>query len=997
MRTAERLRAYLPRLLLATPLLAARWWATCLRATLAVGLLVVLVPAASSRAQEAPVDEPGPRIAAIELRADAEIEDGDDLRQLLTFDVGQTLTGAAVRRTLRNLHATGRFEAVEIYRRPVAVGTGAVGTGAGPKGEASIEVIVVLRSHLLVETIDLVTRTTGASEESLCLPEVQLREAITQSSGEPLSEESLQQSLEALQERYERAGYLQADVRLDIDTDTSRRRAAVRFDIDCGPRARVGRVRFDGDFGPFDVDTLRQQLQVTSGTPFVGAEVRDDRERLRRWLVGQGYRLARVDRPLQVRTEPSPESHSTEAIVVDLSYPLRLGPKVEVALTGGDVDDLRDRDLLPLFAEDGYDYALLLESQRRLRRYYQRKGHYRVRVDVQEEALIEAGSELLRVHIGIEPGDAFQLQTLELEGNEAMLDDVLLDLMATAPRRAFSPGSGRLVTETLQADLENLRSYYALRGFWQAQIGPEIVERDGKALRVVIPIVEGPRRRVASLVLEGLRRLEFGPWVNELPLGEGKPFHPRLLEDALEVLRTRYAEFGYTQVQISPLLEWIDETLVEVTLQVLEGPRTVVDRVLIRGNRATRASFLRRVVALDHGDPVSRTRLLEVERELNRLGIFSRVDVELLPGGLLGEGRDVVVRVEEASSYRLIYGGGYDSEDGLRGLFGVTRTNIDGRALTAQLDLRISQRDQRFRLLFSQPFVGSLRLPINYSLFGFDDDRESFQQRSIGLRVESLYETPHGNRFGLVYDYRLVDLDEVDIPLNEIEREDQEVQISSIIPALLLDRRDDAFDPTRGWSTVVQLQYAFPVLDADAHFGKLFIQQTGYLPFGRFGVLAASVRVGGIEPLVDEAPSGALPIEAVNPVPIGERFFAGGRTSHRAYDRDELGILGETLIAQTNTDGSRRLVPVGGNGLLLANLEYRFPLADALGGALFVDAGNVWRDWQEIDPSELSYGVGVGVRYQSPIGPVRLEVGWKLDRLDGESPAEVFLSLGNPF
>ena len=915
----------------------------------------------------------GPRINAVELRSDVSLGDRRELRSLITLEPGQPLTERALRRTLRNLQATERVAEAEVYTRPLADG--------------SVEVVLAVWGNVLVEAVRLVPVDSGG----FCLDEQRLRTVLEQQPQEPLLESRVLRGLYAIEELLEKSGYFGAEVRLAVTTDDARKRAAIDYRITCGPRAVIGLVGFDGDLGPYTPDELAAQLAAPSGAGYDAATVRDDQERLQRWLVAKSYRLARVGRPV--------ETHELDGRRVDLVYPIQVGPRVELEVRGASLDDLRKRELLPLLNQDGYDAALLQQSAQLIRRYYQRRGHYRVRVDAREERGPDAkspdptnGGEGLRVTLEITPGDVYRLTAMHFEGNQAFGEAQLESLMATLPRRPLRPGSGRLVDDTLQSDLDNIRSFYALRGFSEVQVGPEAVHIDGHNLRLEIPIEEGPQRQVAAFQVEGLRHLPIGPWINDLALGEGKPFHPRHLEDTIKDLRSRYQQLGYEGVQISPHLNWISSTLVEIELRVLEGPQTAVDRILIRGNHKTRDSLIRRVVDLSPGDPVSRTHLLEIERRLSQLGIFSRVDVELAAGGLGNEARDVVVRVEEARPFRLTYGFGYDSDDGLRGLLGVTHANLRGRALRLQLDTRISQRDQRFRLLLGQPFLGHWRLPVTYSLSRFDEDRESFEQRSLGLRVEALKDFEQ-NRLGLVYDYRTISLRNVDLPLNEIEREDREIQISSFIPALLFDRRDDPIDPTRGYSALAQLQYAFPALSADAHFLKLFLQETSYVNLGRFGVIASSFRLGGIEPLQGAGVTD-LPSNAENPVPIGERFFAGGRTSHRAYGRDQLGILGRTLIP---TPGSDRLIPVGGNGLALANLEYRFPIAGALGGSAFFDAGNIWPDWRDLDPRELKYGVGLGVRYSSPIGPVRLEVGWKLEREPGESGAEVFLSLGNPF
>jgi outer membrane protein insertion porin family len=216
---------------------------------------------------------------------------------------------------------------------------------------------------------------------------------------------------------------------------------------------------------------------------------------------------------------------------------------------------------------------------------------------------------------------------------------------------------------------------------------------------------------------------------------------------------------------------------------------------------------------------------------------------------------------------------------------------------------------------------------------------------------------------------------------------------------VFLDHRDDPIDPRRGWSANLQLEYAFPLFTADENFLKLFVQGTDYFDLGRSGVVAASARFGAIEPLAglgrDPIVPPGLPSSGV---PISERFFAGGRSSNRAYRRDDLGVPGQTLLPDaSSTTGTTSLSPVGGNGLALFNVDYRFPLIGPLEGLVFTDAGNVWADWRRMDAADVKVGSGVGLRYRSPIGPLRLEIGWKLQREPYESPYQVFFSFGNPF
>ena len=328
------------------------------------------------------------------------------------------------------------------------------------------------------------------------------------------------------------------------------------------------------------------------------------------------------------------------------------------------------------------------------------------------------------------------------------------------------------------------------------------------------------------------------------------------------------------------------------------------------------------------------------------------------------------------------------------------RNNLRGRGDRFQLDARGNQAERRFRLILDQPSLFSTNVPITFILFRQEERRPLFQVNDTGAQI-SLSKELGSLRLGVLYDYRRVGLltdavDFADLDLIDLDREDREVELSSLTPNLFIDRRDDPLDPRDGWSTNLQLELAFPFLDAEANFLKLFWQQTHYRTLGRFGGLAFSLRLGAIEGLDDTLEPDPLVPPALPSarIPVSERFFAGGRTSHRAYERDQLGVRDGTLVP---LEGGG-LVEVGGNGLFVLNFDYRFPISGDFGGTFFFDLGNVWADWRDFDVDQLRPGAGLGLRYASPIGPIRFEMGWKLDRQGFEESGPVlFLSFGNPF
>ena len=939
---------------------------------------VIIVPAAPAAPadrtdptdQTDPTDAPataptGPIITVVEVRSDAPLDESLNLDDLIEVEVGEPLRDVAVRRTLRNLQATGNAANLELYTRDDPESGGVVA-------------VIVFRAVVQVEDVRIVGKL-GLSRDDL-------RRAVPQGVAQPLSEEQVLRGVFSLKDLYEANGYFKSQVRVAVSTDPVRLRAVVTYQVESGPRAIVRTIAFSQPVAPFEPATLVRQLRLKPGDGYSSREAREDADRLRDWLVSQRYGAARVD--------PPSEEHD-EQDNVKLTYPIEIGPKISLQVIGADEKTLRRKGLLPFLGEAGYDEALVLQAVGRIKSEYQRQGHYDVKVTTEEKST----NGELQLTFRIDPGPVYTLKQIDFEGNEQIPAPDLMAHMTTSSRSLLRPGSGRLVDAELNDDLENLRRYYALSGFPKATVGTAAVERQGSELRLVIPIQEEVRQRVVNLSFQGIENLDEKALRRSLPLREGGPFHSVLLDNALDTLRGAYAAAGYPQAQVSARQDWNpDHTLVDVVFEILEGQPRLANRIIVRGNRKTRGEVIRRTMDLERGDPISDTKLLEIERNLYRLGIFSRVDVELVPAGLDASERDVLARVEEGKSRSVTYGLGWDSESGLRGLFGYSDNNLFGRAYSLRTDVRWSQRDKRFRFVFNQPYLGEQPISLTSTVFYEDEARRDrpFEVTRYGARSEAV-RVYGARRVSLGLDYRIVEL-RVDpgVAANDIERNDQPYQITSLVPSFFWDRRDDPIATTRGWSSLVQLQYAFPAFETDTEFVKLFVQQTQYLNLGRPGVVAASLRLGSIQPYLSLPASPADPLQGFpsRNVPIAERFFAGGDATHRAYGRDELGIRGQTLIPNSSGTG---FLPVGGNGLLLFNLEYRFPVFDAFGGTIFYDAGNVWPDWRSIRLKDLKSGVGLGARYLSPIGPIRAGIGWKLDRETGESGYQLFFNIGNPF
>jgi outer membrane protein assembly factor BamA len=281
-----------------------------------------------------------------------------------------------------------------------------------------------------------------------------------------------------------------------------------------------------------------------------------------------------------------------------------------------------------------------------------------------------------------------------------------------------------------------------------------------------------------------------------------------------------------------------------------------------------------------------------------------------------------------------------------------------------------------------------------------DNTRTETRIRQRGTSIEATKVANYRTRWSLRYDYKISDciagtvcesLDSPTDPIPGLDRSLANIQISSITPTFFWDKRDDVLNPRRGFFTSASVEYAFPLFASETSFLKGFVQGAWYLPVTQRSTFAVSARGGLIKPLAKQD-------GVYRAIPLSERFVAGGDTSHRGFELDLLGslcldprdfqgggngfdICKQTLFRDQDDDGNYigEVIPLGGNGLFLFNAEYRFPIAGTFGGTVFADAGNVYAD-TTIDFKRLRYGVGAGVRYESPVGPLRFDVGWPLQR-----------------
>jgi outer membrane protein insertion porin family len=562
---------------------------------------------------------------------------------------------------------------------------------------------------------------------------------------------------------------------------------------------------------------------------------------------------------------------------------------------------------------------------------------------------------------------------------------------------------------------------------------------------VRIEITENVQTIVQTVRVEGNTSVPEDRLVSDLGLKPGQPFFLTQMAIDRDAIQLQYANLGYpgATVDSRPGLS-ADGKTANVVFAVREGPRIFVDHVLIVGNTRTSTETIAREVQVRSGEPLGLNKISESQRRLAALGLFRRTRITELTHGDETT-RDLLVSVEESPATTIGEGGGLEvgqrvrsnqSTNGVaserieiapRAFFEIGRRNLFGKNRSVNLFTRISLRpsDQtsngtssssygfsEYRILgtFREPrafgtaadafltstFEQQIRTSFNFARRAFS--AEAARRITTRVSASGSYQIQRTELFD-------EKIDEGDKLL--VDRLFPQLRLSSFSLSAVRDTRDDSLNPGEGNLFSANAQLAARKIGSEVGFAKSFFtaQLFHTLPGTSQIVFAGNARLGVASGFPRAAvatdsegrpvrgPDGQPVIEDIRDLPASERFFAGGDTTVRGYAIDQLGTP-ETI--------DKNGFPIGGNALVIFNAELRVPVRGGLGLRGFVDTGNVFAKTADIDLGQLRSSVGFGVRYRSPVGPIRIDLGFKIHRRDlvpgkPESRREIHISLGEAF
>jgi outer membrane protein insertion porin family/translocation and assembly module TamA len=578
----------------------------------------------------------------------------------------------------------------------------------------------------------------------------------------------------------------------------------------------------------------------------------------------------------------------------------------------------------------------------------------------------------------LDPDQPPALKRLEVRGTDALSTSDVTDVMVAQPRpwwalwRDWPP----LDPPALGEDVDRIRALYRRSGYYETAVTADVtLDPDGKTAAVVVTIDEGVPVRIAdvAVTLEGDRVPTYDAVVADLPLHQGEVFRQLDYDAARGRLRRAYRDAGYARVVVDKRARVdLDTHEVAVTYALESGPTCVFGAVTVTGTTNLDPEIVRAEVAFKPGDPFRDKALERTRTQLQATRLFQVFRVEEEPG--TGNVVDVHIDVHEAPPHDVRVAVGYDTDEGPRIIAGWRHYNFMGGGRQLGFTARASQIELSAAADLLQPHwpTPSSRTRLILAQQQEDEDSYDLARSSVSPRLEW---QPNPDLTAFVFDRAEYDA-LTNVPDAVLRALPHGAPRHSIVSGLGvgvdLVHADDALDPTRGFTLAATLDGAG--LGGDVHLVRAVAQSAGYYPLGFWGLFgAARLRLGIVKPIAGD-----------DQVPLFERFYAGGTGSVRGYERRHVGPL---------AGGD----PIGGRTLVETSVELRRTIVGKLGGALFADAGQVGLRDDRLPIDDLQVGVGFGVRYKSPVGPIRIDLGFPLDRPAGDAVWQLSVSLGRAF
>jgi outer membrane protein assembly complex protein YaeT len=924
----------------------------------------------------------GQPIAHITFDPPAQPVEQSVIDSLIPFHTGQPFHAEQTRDAIQNLYATGRYEDIQIDAEP---------SGSG------VDLRFITTNSWFFGHVEV----HGDISEPPNLGQILSVAGLTL--GQPFDPAEVSSAEEKIRQLLINNGYFLPAVSHRVDYDQESQQVRTTFEVHVAARAHYTPPVISGDTSVLSAQAIDKatdwhRFLFPGYRGITQSRTRSGIDRIRIAYQKSNRLLATVTFGGIVPADSNGGPGAKGTPLGTAHIAVNPGPVVEVKATGAKVSRKTLTEYLPIFEEGTVDSDLLAEGVTNLRNYFQQQGYFDVTVDFSQQHVSEGKTE---IEYAVQLGVRHRLASLVIRGNKYFDEKTIRERMAVVPR-SFEFRWGRYSEALASRDKAVIEDLYHSNGFRDVHVVTE-TQDDYKQVKgdiaAVFTIDEGPQYLVASLVITGAENLDLAKISGQLSSQEGQPFSEYDVASDRETILGRCGAAGYSDATF----EWawapgIKPNTVDLKFIIHEGRAQFVREVIVTGLYTTRRSLIFKQIKEHTGDPLSATSMAETQRRLYDLGIFSQVNMAIQDPDGAEDRRTVLYDLQEASRYSITpglgtefgrLGGGTAASDlsnpgGTATLtprvsLGLTRLNLFGLGQSLGLQLRLSSVQKRASLNYFVPRIfSSPTLDGNFTLV-YDDTYDVNTFRAVRREVSSQISQHVSKTVTTFYRFAYRDVGVSDLKISPylVPRLAQSVRVGIASFNIIHDRRDDPVDPRKGIYSTLDVALAARALGSQTSFGRVLGRNATYYGLGPNFVLARETQFG-IEPAFDLHGPPPNPSDP-DPIPLPERFYAGGGSTMRGYPQNQAG--------PRDPDTG---FPLGGSAQFFNNTELRFPLYGAnIRGVLFEDMGNVYSTISNIsfrydqrnisDFNYMGQAVGFGVRYRTPLGPLRLDLAYSLN------------------
>jgi outer membrane protein insertion porin family len=653
-------------------------------------------------------------------------------------------------------------------------------------------------------------------------------------------------------------------------------------------------------------------------------------------------------------------------------------PAIKEIFTKGNRKIKRDKivEVMDLKPFSVASESAVRESINKVQNLYREKGYYEVRITYELAPVTNTEVNLV---LHVDEGGKMAIKEINFEGNEHFKAKALRDVMETKEKSwlfvtNWITGAGKLTKDVLERDAEKISAFYYNHGFIKAKVADPKIDIKGKYIYITVPIQEGPQYKVGKIDITGDLLDDKEKILEKIGIPKEEIYSREVLQTDITTLSDLYADKGYANADVTPLIKEDDQSLkVDVTFDIHQGSKVYFERIDIAGNVKTRDKVIRRELRVYEQELFSATNLKESIKNLRRLEYFEDVNFGTSPGSA-PDHMNLKITVKERPTGTFGVGAGYSTQDRLVGMVEVSQNNLFGRGQQLKVQGIIGAISHRFRASFTEPYLFDRPLGFGLDAFNWQRDYSEYTRISAGgdIRLSHPLKWKYTRLFWL-YRYEYVKLTNLAPNPSPVILEAANIHNTSATAfTVRRDSRDSLFAPTKGSDNSLGVEMAG--LGGDVAFMRYIAESGWYFPlkWGTVGVLHG--RVGYMQRL------------DWGQMPVYEKFYLGGIDSIRGFKYAD--------ISPRDPVTNER---IGGDKFIQLNVEYRFPIYKKLGlmGTVFFDAGNVYGS-NMVQPF-LRPTSGIGLRWFSPMGPLRVEWGYNLTRQPFEKQSAWEFTMGGTF